>query len=48
MKPFILEFQESATGELHDYSMIEYDNKLNLNIDRNTGLPAIDYSTPQK
>jgi hypothetical protein len=42
MKPLILEFQESPTGESHDYSMIEYDDVLNLNVDKNTGLPAID------
>ena len=42
MKPLILEFQELPTGKSHDYSMIEYNDELNLNIDRNTGLPAID------
>ena len=45
MKPLILEFQEFPPDESPDYSMIEYNEKLNLNIDNSTGLPAIESVT---
>jgi len=42
MRPLILEFQEFPADESPDYSMINYDDKLNLSIDGSTGLPAIE------
>jgi hypothetical protein len=41
MKPFILQFQESADVEGPDFSLIAYNDKLNLSVDRQTGKPAI-------
>lgn len=41
MKPLIFEFLEKRNEENYDFSMIGYDNNLNLNIDRKTGKPAI-------
>jgi len=43
MKPLILEYTEKSINENFDFSKIEYSPKLNLNIDKKTGLPAIDY-----
>ncbi|WP_293308499.1 hypothetical protein [Pedobacter sp. UBA5917] len=42
MKPFILQFKESATLTDFDFSKIAYDPELNLNVDIQTGNPAID------
>ncbi|NOT74957.1 MAG: hypothetical protein HOP08_08505 [Cyclobacteriaceae bacterium] len=42
MKPFILEFKESPEAENLDYTAIEYDYTLNLNVDKFTGNPAVD------
>jgi hypothetical protein len=42
MRPLILEFQEFPSDESPDYSTIEYNENLNLNIDNSTGLPAIE------
>jgi hypothetical protein len=42
MKPLIFEFKENPTGEAQDYSLIKYDNTLNLSINKLTGQPAID------
>ncbi|MOA13488.1 hypothetical protein D3C78_1335430 [compost metagenome] len=42
MKPLIFEFRENPTGNIPDYSLIEYDHKLNLSVDKLTRLPAID------
>lgn len=41
MKPLIFEFIERPSAEKHDYSLIKYDNHLNLSIDIATGQPAI-------
>jgi hypothetical protein len=45
MKPLIFEFAEQATGPELDFSTVEYDTTLNLNIDKRTGKPAIDALT---
>ncbi|MBZ5857323.1 hypothetical protein [Flavihumibacter profundi] len=42
MRPLIFEFKENPTGEPQDYSLIEYDDTLNLSINKFTGQPAID------
>jgi len=42
MKPFIFQFNESATLNDFDFSKIAYSPMLNLNIDTQTGNPAID------
>lgn len=42
MKPLIFEFEEQPTDESHDYTLIEYNEALNLSIDKKTGLPAIE------
>ena len=41
MKPLIFEFFEKRNEENFDFSMIGYDNDLNLSIDKKTGKPAI-------
>lgn len=41
MKPFILQFAERPDIESYDHSTLYYDQDQNLNIDRNTGKPAI-------
>jgi len=42
MKPFIFQFKETPKEESPDYSKINYDNNLNLNIDSLTGVAAIE------
>ena len=42
MKPITFEFLEKPTESEFDYSIIEYDNELNLSVDKTTKLPAID------
>ncbi|HNP66287.1 MAG TPA: hypothetical protein PKH16_00145 [Aequorivita sp.] len=42
MKPITFEFLEQPSQSDFDYSVIEYDNELNLSIDKITRLPAID------
>lgn len=42
MKPITFEFLEKPLGTDFDYSIIEYDNELNLSVDKTTRLPAID------
>lgn len=42
MKPFIFQFKEFPTGEHIDFSMIEYDSNLNLNVLKETKQPAIE------
>ncbi len=42
MKPLIFEFRENPIGEAQDYSLIEYDDNLNLSVNKLTGQPAID------
>lgn len=42
MKPITFEFLERPDESEVDYSKIEYDNELNLSIDKSTNLPAID------
>lgn len=42
MKPITFEFLEQPSQPDFDYSVIEYDNELNLSIDKITRLPAID------
>lgn len=41
MKPFIFQFLETAQEQGHDFSLIAYDEMLNLSIDTVTGKPAI-------
>lgn len=41
MRPLIFEFKDNPTGEAQDYSLIEYDNTLNLSVNKLTGQPAI-------
>lgn len=43
MKPLILEYTEKSKNENFDFSKIEYNSKLNLTVDKQTGHPAIDY-----
>jgi hypothetical protein len=43
MKPLILEYTEKSTSENFDFSKIEYSEKLNLNVDKKSGIPAIEY-----
>ena len=42
MKPFILEFKESPEDPSLDFSFMQYDPELNLNINTITGDPAIE------
>jgi hypothetical protein len=42
MKPFIFQFRENPTDESIDHSLIEYDKKLNLSVNKITRQPAID------
>ena len=45
MKPIIFQFRETPTPEYSeefDYSLIEYDEKLNLSIHKELKIPAID------
>lgn len=42
MRPVIFEFKEIPMAEPLDFSSIEYDENLNLSVDKSTGLPAID------
>lgn len=42
MKPLTFEFLERPTETAFDYFDIEYDNELNLSVDKNTKLPAIE------
>lgn len=42
MKPLIFEFKENPIGETQDYSVIEYDDMLNLSVNKLTGQPAIE------
>ncbi len=42
MRPLIFEFRENPIGEAQDYSLIEYDDNLNLSVNKLTGQPAID------
>ncbi len=42
MKPITFEFLEKPSETDFDYSIIEYDNELNLSVDKTTRLPAID------
>ncbi len=42
MKPITFEFLERPSEAEVDYSVIEYDNSLNLSVDKTTRLPAID------
>lgn len=43
MNPLILQYAERSKNENFDFSKIEYSPKLNLAIDKKTGLPAIDF-----
>jgi hypothetical protein len=42
MKPLIFQFKESPKDTALDYSLIEYNETLNLSISKATGRPAID------
>jgi hypothetical protein len=41
MKPFIFEFRVIPTAQPLDFSLIEYNESLNLSVDKRTGQPAI-------
>lgn len=43
MNPLILQYKERSNNEGFDFSQIEYSLKLNLTIDKKTGLPAINF-----
>lgn len=43
MNPLILQYTEKSNADNFDFSKIEYSSKLNLTIDKKTGLPAIEY-----
>lgn len=43
MKPFVFQFAETPSGANVDYSLIEYDQLLNLNVHKSTRQPAVDY-----
>ncbi|MBA5791537.1 hypothetical protein H1R17_12765 [Flavobacterium sp. xlx-214] len=43
MKPLILEYTETSKDENFDFSKIEYDSRLNLTVEKETGFPAIEY-----
>jgi hypothetical protein len=43
MRPLILEFTEKPSLKNLDFSLIEYSNKLNLSVIKNTEMPAIKY-----
>jgi len=45
MKPLAFQFKETPTSENIDYSLIEYDEQLNLSINKKTGQPAIETLT---
>ena len=42
MRPLALQFKETPKGTELDYSLIEYDNTLNLSVNKITRQPAID------
>ena len=42
MRPLIFEFKENPTGQVQDYSLIEYDENLSLSVNKLTGQPAVD------
>lgn len=41
MKPLTFQFKERPAGENFDYSLIEYDERLNLSVNKVTKQPAI-------
>ena len=42
MNPFTFQFKETPTAnEIFDFSLIEYDESLNLSINKSTGQPAV-------
>jgi hypothetical protein len=43
MNPLILQYTEKSNKDNFDFSKIEYNSKLNLTIDKETGFPAIEY-----
>ena len=43
MKPFILNFSECPNGEILDYSLIEYSEKLNLSVVKGSDKPAVSF-----
>jgi hypothetical protein len=43
MNPLILKYTERSNNDNFEFSQIEYSLKLNLTIDKKTGLPAIDF-----
>ena len=45
MKPLAFQFKETPTRENFDYSLIEYDEQLNLSVNKKTRQPAIDTMT---
>ncbi len=42
MRPLAFQFKETPTGVDLDFSLIEYDDQLNLSVNKKTGHPAID------
>jgi len=47
MKPFIFEFKEVPTGDTIDYSIVEYDDTLNLSVHKVSKQPAIEMLSMQ-
>lgn len=43
MKPLILEYTEQPTMNTLDFSLIEYDENLNLSVEKQTKKPAIEF-----
>lgn len=43
MKPLILQYTEKPLGDNFDNSLIEYDNNLNLSVDKITKRPAVSF-----
>lgn len=45
MRPLVFQFKETPTSKNLDYSLIEYDEQLNLSVNKKTKQPAIDSLT---
>jgi len=43
MKPFAFSFLQTPVAPAVDFSLIEYDDQLNLNVDKATRQPAVEY-----
>ncbi len=47
MRHILLEFAEVPKQDAIDMSMVEYDNELNLNVFKNTKIPAVTFADQQ-